>query len=124
MRLILPSLTAITDSNRALMHALPCRYSELLALAYALFSLIYWAAGGTGYLGAPYIYSVLDWESAPGIAAAYVFGVIAVAGPLLYIIVWAASYAAKRGEVPARTAAASPLPARDDHITHVLISAV
>jgi len=35
----------------------------ILGLIYVVFSVIYWAAGGTDKFGHPYIYNVLDWSS-------------------------------------------------------------
>lgn len=87
-------------------------YPELFAGAYVLFSLVYWAAGGTGANGAvPYIYGVLDWGSSPGIAVAYCLGVLLVVAPLLYLFLWGVSLAAKRGRVAgAADAGDGPLP--------------
>ncbi|XP_057660389.1 protein rolling stone-like [Diorhabda carinulata] len=37
-------------------------YTIVLGLTYVLFTLIYYLAGGTGYGGARYIYSIVDWS--------------------------------------------------------------
>ncbi len=37
---------------------------SILGLIYVLFSIVYYAAGGKGKDGDPYIYKVLDWSNA------------------------------------------------------------
>ncbi|XP_061390127.1 protein rolling stone-like [Musca vetustissima] len=50
-------------------------YPLILGLIYAIFSLIYYFAGGVDPSGNPYIYEILDWSS-PGWATAITFGCI------------------------------------------------
>jgi len=45
-----------------------------MPLVYVVFSVIYWAAGGTNEHGNDYIYNVLDWSSEPGGATGLAFG--------------------------------------------------
>lgn len=55
-------------------------------LLYVLFSLIYYAAGGTNEDGDRFIYSILDW-SKPGLAIAFVIG-----GAVLFAIIYPVVY--------------------------------
>ncbi|XP_071487079.1 uncharacterized protein [Diadema antillarum] len=48
-----------------------CRFYLVINL---LFTVIYWAAGGTDPFGNPYISHFIDYGNTPGIAAASVFG--------------------------------------------------
>ncbi|XP_058981115.1 protein rolling stone isoform X2 [Musca domestica] len=48
-------------------------YPLILGLVYAIFSLIYYLAGGVDVNGNPYIYEILDW-SQPGWATLMIFG--------------------------------------------------
>lgn len=65
-----------TNQPYYLMHGL--YYFGYLSL-YVLFSVIFWAAGGTDCTGKPYVYNTLDWNK-PGAAGTY-------SAILLYIIV-------------------------------------
>eukprot|EP00405_Crypthecodinium_cohnii_P011740 CAMPEP_0206428790 /NCGR_PEP_ID=MMETSP0324_2-20121206/5870_1 /ASSEMBLY_ACC=CAM_ASM_000836 /TAXON_ID=2866 /ORGANISM="Crypthecodinium cohnii, Strain Seligo" /LENGTH=194 /DNA_ID=CAMNT_0053894377 /DNA_START=239 /DNA_END=823 /DNA_ORIENTATION=+ len=55
------------------------------AAAYIIFSLIFFAAGGTDSEGNPYIYSALDWNY-PGSALVVALGAVLVACPILYVV--------------------------------------
>jgi len=48
--------------------------APLLPLAYIIFNVIYWAAGGTNEHGEDFVYPVLDWSKDPGQATGLVFG--------------------------------------------------
>ena len=67
-------------------------------IAYLLFTLVYWAAGGTQCDGEPYIYSVLNWNK-PSTAGFYstivLFGAVPVANLLFFVLVgccWQGQY--------------------------------
>ncbi|XP_054765619.2 protein rolling stone-like [Lytechinus pictus] len=51
-------------------------YPALYLFTYGIFAIIYWAAGGTDPYGDPYIYPIIDFENAPGIAVATIFGIV------------------------------------------------
>ena len=64
-------------------------YVMMLAVAYALFTVIYWAAGGLNSNGDPFIYEVLDYENgdvakATGILLAIVF----IVSPIMQMILF------------------------------------
>ncbi len=64
-------------------------YQTILAgIYYILFSLIYYAAGGTDETGNPYIYDVLDWSD-PGAAALVAFLGCLAGLPLTWIAIFA-----------------------------------
>ena len=44
----------------------------LYVCLYALFNVIYWAAGGTNPVGRTWIYEVFDWEKRPVLASVYI----------------------------------------------------
>jgi len=56
-----------------------------LPLLYLIFSVIYWAAGGTNDKGQDYIYDVLDWEEKPGEAVALAAGALALLVVIHYL---------------------------------------
>lgn len=70
-------------------------YPFIYCCAYSVFTGIYYAAGGTNH-GNSYIYTVLNYEDSPGIAAAYVVGVTLVFCPLFHLLVWG-MYLAREG---------------------------
>lgn len=77
-------------------------------LAYVIFNLIYWAAGGTdpnggknrrrlllaesSFLGNPYVYDVIDWGNHPGDAVVTLtIGVVVC--PVIHTFIWIVSLA-------------------------------
>ncbi|XP_072164625.1 uncharacterized protein [Diadema setosum] len=73
---ILPTIVCIIEIFLTLIvvrfvHAI---YPGFYLIIYLLFTVIYWAAGGTDPFGNPYISPILDYENYPGIAAASVVG--------------------------------------------------
>ncbi|CAH1244010.1 Hypp7197 [Branchiostoma lanceolatum] len=72
---------------------LPCRllhfiYPSSFALGYILFTVIYWAAGGTDLINRPWIYPVLDYGENPGLAVGIGVGSTLLAAPLCHGIVF------------------------------------
>ncbi len=66
-------------------------YATLFSFLYAIFSLIYFGAGGTNHLGRPYIYSSLDYGNSPGTAAGLAIVLVVVCIPLhllLFLLAW------------------------------------
>lgn len=60
--------------------AIPVRLLHFLhvlifATVYVIFTVVYWAAGGTNIYGEPFIYSVLDYGNKPSTAADWLIGV-------------------------------------------------
>lgn len=53
---------------------------------YSVFTLVYYAAGGVNAGGQPYIYSVLDWGSNPGLAAGLDLAVVFVMIPAAHFV--------------------------------------
>nr|XP_054767521.1 protein rolling stone-like [Lytechinus pictus] len=53
-------------------------YCIIYSLTYALFSLIFWAAGGVDPYGNRYIYPILNWEDIPGLTCAYMLGLAVI----------------------------------------------
>ncbi|XP_011679919.2 protein rolling stone [Strongylocentrotus purpuratus] len=51
-------------------------YPALYLIVYGLFAIFYWVAGGTDPYGDLYIYPIIDFENAPGIAAATMIGIV------------------------------------------------
>ena len=64
-------------------------YTFLFVLAYILFTVVYWAAGGQNHRGENFIYSLLDYSGHPGRAVLVVFAVDFVGTPLLQIVLYA-----------------------------------
>ena len=75
----------ITATPLVLLHFL---HSVFYAALYILVSVIYTLAGGTNYANKPYIYSVLDWNSNPGVAAAYSVPLVIVGVPMIWLILY------------------------------------
>ena len=63
-------------------------YPSAFAFAYMLFTVIYWAAGGTDYYNNPWIYPVLDYGGNPALAAGIAAGSVLVAVPLCHVILF------------------------------------
>ncbi|XP_067908194.1 protein rolling stone [Heterodontus francisci] len=57
-------------------------------LTFILFSVIYWAAGGTNLKGEAFIYRILNYGENPGPAVGCIIGSICVLMPLLQFLVW------------------------------------
>jgi hypothetical protein len=62
-------------------HLLHVVYSSCFVVVYMLFTVIYWAAGGT-VIGKPYVYPYIDYESKPGLAVGLFCGCLFVGGPI------------------------------------------
>ncbi|XP_062574951.1 protein rolling stone-like [Saccostrea cucullata] len=62
-------------------------HGVLFGVMYVVFTVIYYAAGGTNHQDKAYIYSVLDWDN-PGITLAYCLAVGIVAMPLCHLMVY------------------------------------
>ena len=87
---LLNSLFMIADT---MLSSLPVRYLHvvygcLFSACYCLFSVVYWAAGGTNAVGQPYIYSYLNYEEYPGMAAGLVIGCVLLGIPLCHTILF------------------------------------
>ncbi|PVD19884.1 hypothetical protein C0Q70_20377 [Pomacea canaliculata] len=63
-------------------------YTFLFMLVFTIFTVVYWAAGGTNHKGQHYIYSTLDYTHKPWLAVAMIAGVLLIAVPLVQIIVY------------------------------------
>lgn len=63
-------------------------YPTAAAGAYAVFTGIYFAANGTNTLDRPYIYSVIDYGSSPGLSAGLVLAVVLVFFPVIYLLTY------------------------------------
>ena len=70
-------------------------FTQIFASVYAVFTGIYFAAGGTNIRNKPYIYSILDYGNNPGSATGLVLGVILVFLPIvhfLFYLIYVARY--------------------------------
>lgn len=63
-------------------------YPVLFGIVYAVFTGIYFAAGGTNAVGDPYVYRVLDYGNSPGTATAYVVAVVVVFIPIVHLLLF------------------------------------
>ncbi|XP_035700178.1 protein rolling stone-like [Branchiostoma floridae] len=63
-------------------------YPSAFGFAYMLFTVIYWAAGGTDFFDRPWIYPVIDYGGKPGLAAGVAAGSVLVAIPLCHVILF------------------------------------
>lgn len=61
-------------------------YPSIIGSSYAVFSGIYFAAGGTNVQGDPFIYPVLDYEENPGSAIGWVLAVLLIFIPLINLL--------------------------------------
>ena len=68
-------------------HILHLVYPFAYASIYIIFSVIYWAAGGTDLDGNPYIYGILDWNK-PGVAVVYVAVSVFIGAPIVQLAVF------------------------------------
>jgi len=53
-------------------------------ISYMIFSIVYWAVGGTDPNGNPYIYPILDWDGNPGLAVGTFFAGLVLL-PLIHL---------------------------------------
>ena len=70
-------------------------YPFVYCCVYSVFTGIYFGAGGTNN-GNSYIYSVINYEVSPGIAAGYILGVTLVFCPVVHLLLWGL-YLAREG---------------------------
>ncbi|XP_072437968.1 uncharacterized protein [Chiloscyllium punctatum] len=63
-------------------------YTLLYCLSFIIFTVIYWAAGGTNLRGKPYIYRSLNYSETPGAAVGCIIGSICLLMPFLQFMVW------------------------------------
>ncbi|XP_078574524.1 protein rolling stone-like [Branchiostoma floridae x Branchiostoma japonicum] len=91
--------------------ALPLRllhfvYPSAFALAYVIFTVIYWVAGGTDVNNNPWIYTVLDYGGNPAMAGGIAAGSILVAIPLCHVTLFGLAVAREMlaGHVKRRSA--------------------
>ena len=63
-------------------------YPAMFATAYAVFTGIYFAAGGTHPNGNPYIYPVIDYGNRPGLAVGLVVAVVLVMIPIINLMIF------------------------------------
>ncbi|XP_078399304.1 uncharacterized protein LOC144681531 isoform X1 [Cetorhinus maximus] len=63
-------------------------YAFIYCLMFILFTVIYWAAGGTNLKGKPYIYRSLNYGENPGPAMGYIILSICFVMPCLQFLVW------------------------------------
>ncbi|XP_035700179.1 protein rolling stone-like [Branchiostoma floridae] len=91
--------------------ALPLRlfhfvYPSAFALAYVIFTVIYWVAGGTDVNNNPWIYPVLDYGGNPAMAAGIAAGSVLVAVPLCHVVIFGLAVAREMlaGHVKRRSA--------------------
>ena len=58
-------------------------------VVYCLFTVIYWAAGGTNHIDkGRYIYKVIDYSNNPGLAVGLFIGCLLVGAPLVQLILY------------------------------------
>ena len=93
---------------------------QIFAGAYASFTGIYYAAGGTGLNGTSYIYPPLDYAEHPGFAAGICVGTVVVFMPILHSLFYG-QYVARYWLVylihgRERKPRSSPLPQFDDEL--------
>ena len=88
----LPGVYLLCDM--ALVSGIPVRLAHVyqpmaFLILYAVFALVYWAAGGTGETGQqPYIHPVLDYGHSPGRAAGWTFEAVFMGAPALHVLVF------------------------------------
>ena len=64
-------------------------YTFLFVLAYIIFTVVYWAAGGQNHLGQDFTYPLLNYSEHPGRAALVMLVVMFVGTPLLQLVLYA-----------------------------------
>ncbi|XP_035698722.1 protein rolling stone-like [Branchiostoma floridae] len=88
------AMNSVTIVMDVMVSGLPCRLLHFVHIStagvvYILFTVVYWAAGGTGLDGQPYIYPFLDYGGNPVLAAIVAVLAVVVAIPLCHCIVFA-----------------------------------
>ncbi|XP_067854545.1 protein rolling stone isoform X2 [Heptranchias perlo] len=63
-------------------------YVMAYCLTYIIFTIVYWAAGGTNLKGEAFIYRILSYGENPGLAAGCVIVTICFITPALQLLVW------------------------------------
>ncbi|XP_062924264.1 protein rolling stone [Mobula hypostoma] len=63
-------------------------YVLLYCLSYILFTIVYWALGGTNLRGKLYIYRILNYSKSLGAAAGCIIGSLCIVLPLLQFLMW------------------------------------
>ncbi|XP_048462577.1 protein rolling stone [Rhincodon typus] len=63
-------------------------YTLMYCLSFIIFTVIYWAAGGTNLKGKAYIYRSLNYSETPGAAVGCIIGSICLLMPFLQFVVW------------------------------------
>ncbi|XP_072928171.1 protein rolling stone isoform X2 [Hemitrygon akajei] len=63
-------------------------YVLLYCLSFILFTIVYWALGGTNLKGKPYIYKILNYSKSLGAATGCIIGSLCIILPLLQFLVW------------------------------------
>ncbi|XP_059800004.1 protein rolling stone-like isoform X3 [Hypanus sabinus] len=63
-------------------------YVLLYCLSYILFTIVYWALGGTNLKGKPYVYRILNYSKSLGAATGCIVGSLCVILQLLQFLVW------------------------------------
>ncbi|XP_035699960.1 protein rolling stone-like [Branchiostoma floridae] len=94
LSILIHAMNSVTIVIDVMVSGLPCRllhfvYPLTFGVVYILFTVIYWAAGGTGPDGQPYIYPFLDYGGGPALAAIVAVLGVLVAIPLCHCIVFA-----------------------------------
>ena len=75
--------------SRAPMRVHHFLYTFLFVLAYVIFTVVYWAAGGQNHLGQDFTYPLLNYSEHPGRAALVMLVVMFVGTPLLQLVLYA-----------------------------------
>ena len=75
--------------SRAPMRVHHFLYTFLFVLAYVIFTVVYWAAGGQNHLGQDFTYPLLNYSEHPGRAALVMLVVMFVGTPLLQLLLYA-----------------------------------
>ncbi|XP_032230605.1 protein rolling stone isoform X2 [Nematostella vectensis] len=65
---------------------LHCIYPLVFGLCYMIFTVVYWAAGGTNANNKPYIYSIVDYKDSPGMAVGILLGALLVLLPIVHSV--------------------------------------
>jgi hypothetical protein len=88
------ALNSVFILTELLIGKLPVRilhwiYVLIFSIIYAVFTVIYWAAGGLNGRGDPFIYDILDYENGkPGSIAAVLLSSIFIVTPLIQFILY------------------------------------
>ncbi|XP_041373391.1 protein rolling stone-like [Gigantopelta aegis] len=63
--------------------------AAIFSSTYSLFTVVYWAAGGTNTVNEPFIYNVLDYSENPRMATAYLLSITLIVVPLIHCLMYA-----------------------------------